>query len=50
MQDVTQSEDALKPKLVIHHDQAVHARLADRIKDGVQTICQGACVDTREVL
>ena len=36
--------------MLIHHNQAVHARLANRIEDGVQTISQGACVDTREVL
>lgn len=36
--------------MLIHHNQAVHARLANRIEDGVQTICQRACVDTREVL
>lgn len=50
MQDVTQSEHALESKMVVHHDQTVHARLADRIEDGVQTICQGARVDTGEFL
>ena len=36
--------------MLIHYNQAVHARLANRIEDGVQTVSQGACVDTREVL
>lgn len=36
--------------MLIDHNQAVHARLANRIEDGVQTISQRACVDTRKVL
>lgn len=36
--------------MFIHHNQAVHARLANRIEDGVQTISQRACVDAREIL
>lgn len=50
MQDVTQSEHALESKMIVHHDQTMHARLANRIEDSVQAICQGARVDAREFL
>lgn len=38
LENVTQSEDTLQFEVLIHHDQAVHAGLANRVEDGVQTI------------
>lgn len=35
LQDIAQSQHADKPKVVVHYDQPMHARLADGVEDGV---------------
>lgn len=50
VQDITQSQNALELKVLIHHNETVHPWFADSIKDSVQSIIQWTCVDTRETL
>jgi len=50
VEDITQGEDTLELKVLIHNHQTVDARFANGVEDGVQSIIQRAGIDAREIL
>lgn len=50
IENVAERQQADKMAALVNDDEAVHARLADRVEDSVQAIVERACVDAWEVL
>ena len=50
VQDVAEGEQTDELAAFVDDYQAMHARLADGVEDGVESIVQCACIDAREVL
>lgn len=50
MQDITQGEDTLELEVLINDDETMDSGFADRVEDGIQSVIEGACVNTRETL
>lgn len=49
-ENVAERQHALEPVVFVNDDEAVDARLADRVKDGVEAVVEGAGVDAGKVL
>ena len=50
VENVAQREQAYEVAALVDHDEAVHARFADRVEDGVEAVIECASVDAGEVL
>ncbi len=50
MQDVAQRKNSLKLVLLVYYNKSVYTGLANRVKDGVQSVVQGAGIDSGIVL
>ena len=49
-EDIAQRKEALELAVFVHDDEAVNARFADCVEDGVEAVVEGAGVDAGEVL